>query len=116
MNIASDYSPDQYKFAKNQGGYSLNYINQNIIDNTSSRYETSLDFILNNDLINKIKIYDLIIVNGIWYEINEITTNIANGTTKIKLVTTNLGVGTSYTPIVASTTTTTLPPCPEADR
>ncbi|MCK9417024.1 hypothetical protein M0Q97_10230 [Candidatus Dojkabacteria bacterium] len=114
--LKSNYGPSQQIYVKTggQSGYTLDYSNMDIIDNISKRYETTLHFLMDVSTLNKIKIYDVIIVNGIYYEINDITTNINNGYTKMKLVTTSLRGGSSYTPPSVTTTTTTAAPCPDA--
>ena len=112
----SKYSPYQNKYIDTEGdGYSLDYNNPklNLYDNNTQRYEVSLDFLLELDIVSKLKVYDLILVNNIYYEIKNITTNIRNGYTTLKLVTINVTTitGQQQEPVIVTTTTTTSAPC-----
>lgn len=116
-NIVSKYGPYQQKYIDTEGqdGYALDYNDTklNYIDNNTQRYEVSLDFLLELDIVSKLKVYDLIVVNNIYYEIKNITTNVRNGYTTLKLVTINVTTitGQQQEPVIVTTTTTTSAPC-----
>lgn len=82
LNYAPDYGPNGPK------GYTLDYNILKIIpDNITTKYETNLDLLLPPHILYKIKIYDRVVIQGVWYEIVSMTINIKTGYTKIKLKT-----------------------------
>ena len=107
MNYASDYGPTGYF------NYDLNYNTlKNIIkDNVIVNYKVSLEFLLPFDILYNIKIYDYLLVRGIWYEILSMTSNMRNGFTRMDLLTTkpifNVPITTTTTTSGTTTTTTT---------
>lgn len=117
MHIAPKYGPYSQQYINTKGfeGYSLDYNNTllNIYDNITKRYEVTLSFLLDLDIVENLKVYDLIIVNNIYYEIKKIDTNIKNGYTTLKLVTTSISTSNISTepPVIVTTTTTTAAPC-----
>lgn len=115
MDWCGSYSPYQQRFINTNGeeGYALDYNFINMLDNTTQRYEVTLDFLLELDVVAKLKVYDLVIISNIYYEIKSISTNIKNGYTQLQLVTINVDNigGQEQIPIVISTTTTTSAPC-----
>lgn len=96
MTYCSDYSPD------GANGYSLDYTKLTgvIKDNVNMKYEVELDFLLPSEILYNIKIYDNILINNIYYDILEMTMNIRNGLTSIKLVTTTAAFTSSKLEII----------------
>jgi len=79
MDYVSDYDVSNVDF---------NVISNKLFsDNNKKRFETQLDFILPFNILYNIKVYDIVIVNGVYYEIKEYTMNMKTGYTKIKLIT-----------------------------
>lgn len=76
-------------------------------DNSNIKYTTTFEFLLPYNILYKLKVYDYIFVNDVWWEISEITSNMRNGYTKITC--TNLAFQydlSAYKPITTTDNTT----------
>ena len=101
MTYAADYGPTGYY------GYDLDYnkLTNIIKDNVTINYEVTLEFLLPFNILYNIRVYDYVIIRGIWYEIKEITSNMRNGYTQLSLLT----ITNPLLPPPPTTTTTTTP-------
>lgn len=80
MDYVSNYSTDRLDFS--------NLTGKVIRDNTFERFETQMSFILPFEILYNLKVYDKIIVDGIYYTIKNMDININTGYIKIKLLNT----------------------------
>jgi hypothetical protein len=84
FNLISNYGPENIATG--------NILDYNVLpgvvpDNTTQKFETNLSFILPYTILYNLKVYDIILIKGIYYEIIDITINIKTGYTKIKVKT-----------------------------
>lgn len=106
ITYAADYS------TTGPGGYVLDYnLFPNIVkNNTTNKFRTELEFKLTPAILYDIKVYDVIRVHNIWYEIEEMNIDIKTGEVKMKLLSTVLDKGGDAIPVPTTTTTTTATP------
>ena len=83
MNFASDYGPT------NTYGYSLDYnvLPYIIKDNTTKKYSVTMNFVLPSNILYNLKVYDIVVIKNVWYEIVEIVSNLNTGVSSISLLT-----------------------------
>lgn len=106
ITYAADYS------TTGPGDYTLDYnLFPNIMkNNTTNKFRTDLEFKLTPEILYNIKVYDVIRVHNVWYEIEEMTINIKTGDAKMKLLSTVIDKGVDAIPAETTTTTTTTTP------